>query len=473
MPTPPAGGAAQPGPRGSSTPKIPADAAGTTPGAAAPTPNPTAAAPPATRGGGGTPAPRGGVRRSARRGVAGSNPWLAALFLLPALVLLGALVVYPIVYSLRRSFFDAADKDFVGLDNFREMFTDDAIQQAVTNNVIWIVVAPLVATALGLIFAVLTERIRWGTAFKLLVFMPMAISMLAAGIILRLVYEQDPDRGVANALWVSVHDTFSEPAPFERANPGRQSPLTEASDGTISDPRTLRAGSPVHVPLVGIPRDQVDGAREAARAERVDGKVTGTVWRDFTRGGKGTANEIDPGEEGLAGIKVQAVKDGSVVATAKTRDDGTFELSAAADGATLRLPGSNFQAPYNGVDWLGPTPVTPAIIGSYVWMWAGFAMVLIAAGLAGLPRELLEAARMDGANEWQVFRRITVPMLAPVLGVVLVTLMINVLALQLYKSSFGTDVYQGVGSAIAIFLLLLVLPLMYVNVRRIRREGRR
>ena len=49
-------------------------------------------------------------------------------------------------------------------------------------------------------------------------------------------------------------------------------------------------------------------------------------------------------------------------------------------------------------------------------MWAGFAMVLIAAGLAGVPRELLEAARVDGANEWQVFRRVTVPLLAPVLA---------------------------------------------------------
>ena len=48
-------------------------------------------------------------------------------------------------------------------------------------------------------------------------------------------------------------------------------------------------------------------------------------------------------------------------------------------------------------------------------MWAGFAMVLIAAGLAGVPRDLLEAARVDGANEWQVFRRVTVPLLAPVL----------------------------------------------------------
>jgi alpha-glucoside transport system permease protein len=150
--------------------------------------------------------------------------------------------------------------------------------------------------------------------------------------------------------------------------------------------------------------------------------------------------------------------------------------------------------PYNGIDWLGSSLVTPSIIGSYIWMWAGFAMVLIAAGLAGVPRELLEAARVDGANEWQVFRKITVPVLAPVLGVVVVTLMINVLkifdlvyiiapsasqsdanvlALQLYLSSFGAGANQGIGSAIAVILLLLVLPVMVVNIRRLRRESRR
>ena len=177
-----------------------------------------------------------------------------------------------------------------------------------------------------------------------------------------------------------------------------------------------------------------------------------------------------------------------------TAADGTFTLPAAADGARLRLPASNFKATYEGVDWLGPTLVTPSIIGAYVWMWAGFAMVLIAAGLAGVPRELMEAARVDGANEWQVFRRITVPLLAPVLVVVLVTLMINVLkifdlvyiiapgatqndamvlALQLYLSSFGGGNNQGLGSAIGVLLLLLVLPVMAFNIRRIRREGRR
>lgn len=144
--------------------------------------------------------------------------------------------------------------------------------------------------------------------------------------------------------------------------------------------------------------------------------------------------------------------------------------------------------------WLGPTLVTPAVIGAYVWMWAGFAMVLIGAGLAAVPRELLEAARVDGANEWQVFRRITVPLLAPVLAVVLVTLVINVmkifdlvfviapgsvqddanvLALQLYRTSFGTDADQGVGSAIAVVLLVLVVPVMLINIRRMRKEASR
>jgi ABC-type sugar transport system permease subunit len=163
-------------------------------------------------------------------------------------------------------------------------------------------------------------------------------------------------------------------------------------------------------------------------------------------------------------------------------------------GAQLRLPASNFSGKYEGINWLGPSLVTPSIIASYIWMWAGFAMVLIAAGLAGMPRELLEQARVDGANEWQVFRRITVPLLAPVLVVVTVTLMINVLkifdlvyiiapgdsqqdanvlALQLYLSSFGGGNDQGVGSAIGVILLLLVLPVMIFNIRRLRKEGRR
>ncbi|MFF9043558.1 carbohydrate ABC transporter permease [Streptomyces parvulus] len=430
-----------------------------------------------------------------RRSVTGTRRTVAALFLLPALVLLGALVVYPIGYSLVRSFYDQSGDSFAGFDNYRALFTDDGIRTALKNNVIWVVFAPTVATALGLIFAVLTERIRWGTAFKLVVFMPMAISMLAAGIIFRLVYDQDPDKGVANAVWVGVHDTFAESSAFPKAHPGRDSPLEPAGGGAFVTKRPVEAGTPVVVPLVGVAPDQMpDGAKQAAAAEPEDGKVTGTAWQDFTRGkGVGKLGGVDAAELGYPGMRIEAVKDGKVVASATAADDGTFTLPAAADGALLRLPADNFKEPYNGLNWLGPSLVTPAIIGSYVWMWAGFAMVLIAAGLAGMPRELLEAARVDGANEWQVFRRVTVPLLAPVLAVVVVTLMINVLkvfdlvfiiapgssqddanvlALELYRKGFASD-QPGVASAIAVFLLLLVIPVMWFNVRRLRREVRR
>lgn len=444
---------------------------------------------PAAAGAPGVPAPP-----RSRRSVTGTRRTVAALFLLPALVLLGALVVYPIGYSVVRSFYDQSGDGFAGIDNYRALFTDDGIRTALKNNVIWVVFAPTVATALGLIFAVLTERVRWGTAFKLVVFMPMAISMLAAGIIFRLVYDQDPDKGVANAVWVGVHDTFAQASAFPKAHPGRDSPLTADGGGFITK-EPVRAGVPVSLPLVGVAPDQMpDGAGKAAKARPEPDAVTGTAWQDFTRGkGVGTLGVPDPSELGYAGMRIEAVKGGTVVASTKAAGDGTFTLPAEADGARLRLPAGNFTEAYNGLDWLGPSLVTPAIIGSYIWMWAGFAMVLIAAGLAGVPRELLEAARVDGATEWQVFRRVTVPLLAPVLAVVTVTLMINVLkvfdlvfiiapgssqddanvlALELYRKGFSED-QPGIASAIAVFLLLLVIPVMWFNVRRLRREVRR
>ncbi|OQQ20185.1 ABC transporter permease [Streptomyces sp. M41(2017)] len=424
----------------------------------------------------------------------GTRRTVAALFLLPALVLLGALVVYPIGYSVVRSFYDQSGDGFAGIDNYKALFSDDGIRTALKNNIIWVVFAPTVATALGLIFAVLTERVSWGTAFKLVVFMPMAISMLASGIIFRLVYDQDPEKGIANAVWVGVHDTFASSSAFPKAHLGRESPL-KADGGGFVTRDAVRAGQSVSLPLVGVAPDQMpDSAKKAVRASTDPGKVTGTAWQDFTRGkGVGKLGQVDPSELGYSGMRIEAVKDGKVVDSTKVGGDGTFTLSDKADGALLRLPADNFKEPYNGLDWLGPSLVTPAIIGSYIWMWAGFAMVLIAAGLAGMPRELLEAARVDGANEWQVFRRITVPLLAPVLSVVAVTLMINVLkvfdlvfiiapgssqddanvlALELYRKGFAEG-QPGIASAIAVFLLLLVIPVMLFNVRRLRREVRR
>jgi multiple sugar transport system permease protein/alpha-glucoside transport system permease protein len=318
--------------------------------------------------------------------------------------------------------------------------------------------------------------------------------MLAAGIIFRLVYEQDPNQGVANAIVTSVHDAFVDSSVYPKARPNAQvSDLKASGGGSFTTTGTVHAGTRALLPLVGIAPNKLPGSPADAKSASGSG-VTGTVWLDFKLGGGGKKGAVDPGEKALKGVKVEAVKDGKVVASTKSGADGTFRLPQVADGAQLRLPGSNFAAPYNGIDWLGPTLVTPAIIGSYVWMWAGFAMVLISAGLAGVDRNLLEAARVDGANEWQVFRKVTVPLLAPVLIVVLVTLMINVmkvfdlvyiiapqpsqddanvLALQLFLSSFGGGGNYGVGSAIGVILLLLVLPVMFVNIRRLRKERER
>ncbi|MEV6594113.1 carbohydrate ABC transporter permease [Streptomyces acidicola] len=445
-----------------------------------------------TGGAGSTPAPPVASRKS----VMGTRLWVAVLFLLPALVLLGSLVVYPIGYSVWRSLFDADGSGFVGLGNYADIFSDDSTLTALRNTAIWVAVAPAIVTVLGLIFAVLTERVRWGTAFKLIVFMPMAISMLAAGIIFRLVYEQDPNQGVANAVVTSVHDTFVDQAVYPKARPNAMvSDLKPSDGGSFTSTGTVRAGSPALLPLVGIAPNRLPGTpQDAKAASPSSNEVTGTVWLDFKLGGGGEKGAVDAGEKALKGVKVEAVKDGKVVASTTSGADGTFSLPKSADGAQLRLPGANFAAPYNGIDWLGPTLVTPAIMGSYIWMWAGFAMVLIAAGLAGVDRNLLEAARVDGANEWQVFRKITVPLLAPVLVVVLVTLMINVmkvfdlvyiiapqpsqddaavLALQLYLVSFGGGGNEGLGSALGVVLLLLVLPVMWVNIRRLRKERQR
>ncbi|MGW2234972.1 ABC transporter permease subunit [Streptomyces sp. NPDC001759] len=434
------------------------------------------------------------ARRSRRRARI-----VALLFVFPALLLLGALVVYPVLFSVGRSFFDASGNRFVGGDNYTEMFRDPATLKAVRNTAIWVVVAPALLTGLGLILAVLVEKVRWATAFKLLLFMPMAVSFLAAGIIFRLAYDADPNRGVLNAAVVGVHDAFAGTSHYPTARARPDQGLTAGKDGSYRTSATARPGDSVTLGLVGVaPKDLPGGARPAypaAHRKAAAGDLSGVVYLDFTPGGGGRPGTVDRRESGLPEMKVEAVRDdGRTVAGTTTAADGSFRFSGLESGAyTVKLPASNFAQPYQGVSWLGPALVTPAIIGAYVWIWTGFAMVLIGAGLATLPRDALEAARMDGANEWQIFRRITVPLLAPVLTVVFVTLLINVmkvfdlvyiiapgdvaedanvLATQMWLVSFGGGNNQGLGSALGVLLLLLVVPAMVFNVRRFRRSQR-
>jgi alpha-glucoside transport system permease protein len=402
----------------------------------------------------------------------------AAVFLAPALLILCALVVYPIAYTFWMSLHSGDGARFVGLANYTEMFASPDTRRAITNNAIWVVVAPSVVTVLGLMFAVLTDRVRLVNALRLALFMPMAISFLAAGVTFRLVYDEDPDRGLLNAAVVAVHDSFVTPSPYPGATVREGSDLVPAGDGAISTGAVL-AGEPVAMPLVGLPIDQVpDDAEQAADPQPGPG-VRGTVWRDFLRGGEGTPGRVDRGEVGLPGVVVEVLRRGEVVAETRTDAHGRFAVPELAGGGyTVRLAASNFTEPFRGLAWLGPGLVTPALIGSYIWVWAGFAMVVISAGLAAIPREAVESARIDGASEWQVLRRITVPLVRPMLVVVAVTLVINVMkvfdlvlvlapepaqaeanviGLEMYHASF-TQLNTGLGSALAVLLFLLVLP---------------
>src|SRR2546430_2183745 len=100
----------------------------------------------------------------------GEGRWVASLFLVPALILLAAIVLYPLVYSVVRSLFSDGPSgkvgSFIGLRNYGSIFTQNASFQALKNNIIWVIFVPTIVTILGLMFAVLSERIRWATVFK-------------------------------------------------------------------------------------------------------------------------------------------------------------------------------------------------------------------------------------------------------------------------------------------------------------------
>jgi alpha-glucoside transport system permease protein len=417
-----------------------------------------------------------------------------AIFLGPALFLLGVWMVYPAIYTIVRSFFGEHGfiGTWVGIDNYKTLFTTSTLLTAIKNNAIWVAVVPALVTAIGQIFAVLTERVRWAVAFKTVVFLPMAISAFATGVTWRIMYQQDPSVGAINALGRSISSVFSPAGVLPSALPST-STLTTTPQGAIVLKAPLKPGGVALLGLTAIPPTSVPkGAAQAVRPAPKPGEIVGTVWRDFKPGG-GKPGVVEKGELGLPGVKVELRSStGKIVQTATAKPDGSFDFTNVPPGSYQAAVGaSTFAKPFAGYSWLGPNLITPSLLIAYIWIWAGFAMVVIGAGLAAMPRDVLEAARTDGATEWQTFRRVTVPLLAPVLSVVFVTMVINVLkvfdivlalapestqqnanviALAMWRTAFSGVNDFGTGSAIAVFLFLLVIPVLFLNIRRFKRE---
>jgi alpha-glucoside transport system permease protein len=278
------------------------------------------------------------------------------IFVGPALVILAVFLVYPVLNTILTSLKDSQGESFVGLDNFRFVFTDESMLRAIRNTFGWIVLVPLFAVAIGLAFATLADRLRRGEAVaKSMIFLPMAISFAGAAITWRLIYNFRPQAFGSN---------------------------------------------------IGL-----------------------------------------------------------------------------LNGIALGLG----QEP---VRWLDAEPWNNLMLMVImVWMQTGFAMVVLSAAIKSIPDEILEAARIDGASELQVFRRITVPSILPTIAVVATYMVIN--AMKVFDIVFvmgspetrGTEVIaermidwffinnnDGRGAAIAVVLFIAIIPVMIVNVRRFREE---
>jgi alpha-glucoside transport system permease protein len=288
-------------------------------------------------------------------------PWL---YLAPALIVMSVFIVYPGLETLRLSVMNkdstqwataacVAGQPCWGIfENYRYALTSEIMRTAFLNNLKWILLMVSGTVAFGLLIAVLADRVRYEPIAKAIIFMPMAISFVGAGIIWTFVYNYGTGSvqiGLLNAIVVAL------------------------------------GGQPV--------------------------------------------------------------------------------------------------------SWLSEPQInTVALIVVGVWMWTGFCMTMLSASLKGVPVEMLEAARVDGANEWRVFWGIIVPTIMPTIAVVITTMVINVLKIfdivyVMTGGNYGTEVIAnrmysemynsqqaGRATAIAVILIAVIIPAMFYNIRRFREQ---
>jgi len=277
-------------------------------------------------------------------------PWL---YLFAASVLILFFLVYPTINTLFISFKDSKSIEFIGFKNYLYVFTNDATKLAIRNNLLWMIVFPVITVSLGLLLAVLVDKVRYEKILKSVIFLPMAISFVGAGVVWRFMY----------------------------------------------------AFRPVEVGQIGF-----------------------LNWIVVTAGGK-------------------------------------------------------------PLDWLSRGPwinnIALVIIG--VWIWTGFCMTVFSAAYKGLSSEILEAGKIDGANEWHLFWKIVVPMLMPTISTVTVTMLVfslkvfdiiyittnglfdtEVLANRMYKELF---LYWNLGRASAIATILLVASIAIMSISVFHRSS--
>jgi alpha-glucoside transport system permease protein len=275
------------------------------------------------------------------------------VFVGPGVAILAWYLAIPALRTLVYSFQDESSRQFVGLANYIFAFTDRIMLEAFRNNLLWMIFGTFFCVALGLLISVLADRSRFESVYKAIIFMPMAISFVGAGVVWKFIY------------------TY-----------------------------------------------------------------------------KGTGSGIQ--ETGLLNAIVIA-------------------LGGQSQPWLLQPPWNNF-----------------FLIVIMVWLQTGFAMVVISSAIKGIPAELLEAARVDGATEIQAFFGITIPYIQGTLITVTTTIVIfslklfdvvrvmtggnngtNVIANEFYIERF-TYGNAGRASAIAIVLLVAVIPVMIYNLRQFR-----
>src|SRR6202011_3992936 len=286
------------------------------------------------------------------------------LFLAPAAIWLLAITIYPVIVTFRNSVYDENAISYVGLHNYKVIFSTASILVTFRNNVIWVVIFPFVVTFLGLMFAVLTERIRWSTAFKTFIFMPIVFSATASALIWRTIFDLDPHVGMVNAAVQTASDWVNPPGLYPVNVSAGQTTAALAStglspgpSGSLQSASTAAAGDTLQLGLIGVNAStlQVVGAQSAVLPSPSSGGISGLVYRDFSPSNPTVRGQVFPDEVGLPGLRLTLLRgDGTSVTSTTTDQHGDFRFDNVGSGSfRVQIDAKNFRSGFTGIFWLG------------------------------------------------------------------------------------------------------------------------